>query len=59
MPHRTRPHFEARVQNQKPASHRATEVHDLPREAKKRVAPRRPGWNTAPVLDPLVDMYRR
>jgi hypothetical protein len=53
------PRYEARVQAQKHSSHRATAVQERPREAPQRPASRPAPWNTAPVLDPLVELYRR
>jgi hypothetical protein len=60
MPHRTKPRYEARVQQrarreeQRPAQQPRSE-----REVVGRAQPRGDRWNTAPVLDPLVEMYRR
>jgi hypothetical protein len=60
MAYRARPRFEAETLRQHDSSfQRATEVLDRPREAQQRAASRRPRWNAAPVLEPLVELYRR
>ncbi|HZS13639.1 MAG TPA: hypothetical protein VFC09_03480 [Candidatus Dormibacteraeota bacterium] len=61
------PRYEARIERrraarpsaQPSAPQLATAVEEPPRDAQQRGAPRRPRWNPAPVLDPLVELYRR
>jgi hypothetical protein len=60
MAYRTKPRYQARVQQRA----RREETRPAPqpqrqRETVGRAQPRGERWNTAPVLDPLVEMYRR
>ena len=63
MAYRTRPRFQAGVQrarrddrNTAPAERERVRVGA---EVRKYAPSRRAMWNTAPVLDPLVELYRR
>jgi hypothetical protein len=59
MPHRTKPRYEARVQQRARREEQRPAQPQRDREVVGRAQPRGDRWNTAPVLDPLVEMYRR
>lgn len=41
------------------SDHFTSAVHEQSGEAQQRIPSRHLTWNTAPVLDPLADLYRR
>ncbi len=62
MAYRTRPRYQAGVQRAR-RDERTTATAERERsragEVRKSAPSRRATWNTAPVLDPLVELYRR
>jgi hypothetical protein len=63
MAYRTSPRYQARVQQRTRRDENVNAAATAERERTREVVGRPPlrpeKWNTAPVLDPLVDMYRR
>jgi hypothetical protein len=64
MAYRAQPRYQARVQQrarrEETGLRNASAVQpQREREVTGRAQPRGDRWNTAPVLDPLVELYRR
>jgi hypothetical protein len=64
MAYRNQPRYQARVQQRARREETRTTTASAAQPQRERevaggVQPRGDRWNTAPVLDPLVELYRR